>query len=238
MLTAISNVNLNQKYSYKPSFGSVVLSRVLLRTVDKNGDIFYTPILNNEKGIKGIYQALSRRVNSAKNNTLLTKLSDAIADFKINKPIIYSTIINVRSSFKRFLLTGSDAKMARDMGTDLIGAMNNRRAYANTIKEEILNKPKKRVFNPDGDEIGIDLIVEGPKGKRKLVDIEISTLQEISKAKPPKFASNKKEIAKLNEVNIKPQNTSQPSTTPDEIQREFDFVSELKPKKINPRDYD
>ena len=66
----------------------------------------------------------------------------------------------------------------------------------------------------------------------------IKPLQEISKAKPPKFASNKKEIAKLNEVNIKPQNTSQPSTTPDEIQREFDFVSELKPKKINPRDYD
>ncbi len=237
MLTATSNVNLNQKYSYKPSFGSVVLSRVVLRTVDKNGNIFYTPILNNEKGIKGIYQALSRRVNSAKNNELLKKLSEAITDFKTNNPIIYSTIINVRSSFKRFLLTGSDARMARDMGTDLIGAMNNRRAYANVIKDEILNNPKKRVFNADGDEIGIDLIVEGPRGKRKLINIEISTLQGISKAKPPKFASNKKEIAKLNNINVTPQCISQP-TTLHQVQSEFDFVSELKPKKINPRDYD
>ena len=34
-------------------------------------------------------------------------------------------------------------------------------------------------MNSDGNEIGIDLIVEGQKGKRKLVDIEISTLHEL-----------------------------------------------------------
>ena len=240
MISAISNVNqnTNKNYSAKPSFGSVVLSRVVLRNIDKNGNVFYTPILNNEKGIKGIYQSLSRRINSSKNQDFLKKLSETISDFKINKPIIYSTLIGVRSSFKRFLLTGADARMARDMGTDFIGALNNRQAYAHTLKNEILYNHKKRIFNPDGDEIGIDLIVEGIKGKRKLVDIEISTLQGISKAKPPIINSNKKELAKLNQIKTKTLPPAQRThDTQQVIQSEFDFVSELKPKKINPRNY-
>ena len=240
MITAISNSSNQIKNSYKPSFGSVVLSRVVLKTTNKNGDIFYTPIMNNEKGIVGIYQSLSRRVNSAKNQDFLKKLSEIIPDFNEKKPIIHSTLIGVRSRFKRFLLTGADARKARDLGTDLIGALNNKRSYANMMKEEILNQPKKRVFSTDGDEIGIDLIVEGPKGKRKLVDIEASTVHDISRAKPPKFISNKKEIKKLENIQISPQPTQkQIEKTEQQItQKEFDFVNELTPKKINPLDFD
>ena len=240
MISAISAPNM-QTNTYKPSFGSVVLARVVLRTTDKNGDIFYTPLMNNEKGIVGIFQSLSRRVNSSKNIDFLNKLGEAIPDFNPKRPIIHSTLIGVRSSFKRFLLTGSDARKARDLGTDLIGSLDNKRSYANMMKNDILNNPNKRVFTPDGDELGIDLIVEGAKGKRKLVDIEMTTVHDISKAKPPKFVSNKKELKKLDKIKPQPkpkQTKPLPKTEKPAIQTEFGFVNELTPKKINPRDYD
>ena len=235
MISVNSNVNYPQGKMYKPSFGSVILSRVVLRTVEKNGDVYYTPLMNNEKGIVGVYQSLSRRVNSAKKQDYLRKLAEIIPDFNIKNPIIHSTLIGVRSSFKRFLLTGADARKARDLGTDLIGALDNRRSYASMMKEEILNKSSKRVFNSDGNEIGIDLIVEGQKGKRKLVDIEISTLHEISRAKKPQLKSNQKELKKLNQIT---ETTEQ--VKKDEVfkQNEFNFVSELQPKSSNFLDFD
>ncbi len=235
MLPAVSNINLGQNNNYKPAFGSVVLSRVLLRTVDKNGDIYYTPIMNNEKGIVGVYQSLSRRVNSGKNLEFLKKLKSVIPDFNPQNPIIHSTLIGVRSSFKRFLLTGADARKARDLGTDLIGALGNKKNYATMMKEEILNRTSKRIFLNEGDELGIDLIVEGNKGKRKLVDIEISTLHDISRAKPPKYASNKKEIKKLENIN----QASKPADVKksEETQKEFDFVNGLTEKKVKYTDF-
>ena len=235
MISAISTANTPQKNFQKPSFGSVVLSRVVLRSVDKNGDIFYTPLLNNEKGIVGVYQSLSRRVNSGKNLEFLNKLKSVIPDFNPKKPIIHSTLIGVRSSFKRFLLTGADARKARDLGSDLIGALDNRRSYATMMKDEILNKTSKRVFSQDGDELGIDLIVEGTKGKRKLVDIEISTVHDISRAKPPKYASAKKEIKKLEQINETIPSTEIKETT--STQQEFDFVNNLPEKKNRYTDF-
>lgn len=234
MISAITNTNYSQSKNYKPSFGSVILSRVVLKTTEKNGDIFYTPIMNNEKGIIGIYQSLSRRVNSAQKPEYLKKLSEVIPDFNIKKPIIHSTLIGVRSSFKRFLLTGADARMARDLGTDLIGALNNKSSYSTMMKEEILNKTSKRVFNSDGDELGIDLIVEGPKGKRKLVDIEISTLHNISKAKKSQI-NNKQELEKLNKVSLPSAETKKDDVF---TQNEFNFVSEIKPKAPKYTDFD
>lgn len=236
MLSAISNINSYQNNNYKPAFGSVILSRVVLRTVDKNGDVFYTPLMNNEKGIVGIYQSLSKRVNGSKNMDFLKKLKEAIPDFSIKNPIIHSTIIGVRSSFKRFLLTGRDAKNARDLGTDLIGALANKKCYAETLKNKILYNPTKRVLNAEGDEIGIDLIVEGQKGKRKLVDIEINTLQGISKAKPPKYASNNREIKKLDKIELPKQ--KEPTKQLREVQQEFDFLNQLEEPKPNVTDFD
>lgn len=251
MVSAISNSRVKFN-TYKPSFGSVVMSRVVLRTVEKNGDIYYTPLLNNEKGIVGIYQSLSKQVNKSKKLDFLKKLSAAIPDFNIKKPILHSTLIGVRSSFRRFLLTGADARKARDLGTDLIGALNNRKSYSTMMKEQILSQPQKRIFNENGDELGIDLIVEGPQGKRKLVDIEILTLQDILKYKQTIYASNKKEMKKLNELDLSKKQPKQVKKTKNKVQeeakntaqnikeeqKEFDFVSQLTSKKINPRDYD
>lgn len=239
MISAISNSNYSQQKIYKPAFGSVILSRVVLRTIEKNGDISYTPLMNNERGIVGIYQSLSRRVNSAAKPEYLKKLCEIIPDFSIKNPIIHSTLIGVRSSFKRFLLTGADARKARDLGTDLIGALNNRQSYATMMKEEILSKTSKRVFNPDGDEIGIDLIVEGPKGKRKLVDIEISTLKDISRAKKPLLNSNKEEIKKLDTIkNVTVEKTVKPQKEPEFHQSEFGFISTLTPPRMRYTDFD
>ncbi len=236
MLTVVSNINLGQNGNYKPAFGSVVLSRVVLRSIDKNGDIYYTPLMNNEKGIVGVYQSLSRRINSGKNLEFLEKLKSVIADFNPQNPIIHSTLIGVRSSFKRFLLTGRDAKKARDLGTDLIGALANKKCYAETLKNSILYNPSKRVLTKDGDEIGIDLIVEGEKGKRKLVDIEINTLQGISKAKPPKYLSNKKEIKKLDKIELPEQKELVKQLSA--VQQEFDFLNHLEQPKPNVTDFD
>ena len=108
--------------------------------------------------------------------------------------------------------------------------------YHAQTKNKILYNPTKRVLNAEGDEIGIDLIVEGQKGKRKLVDIEINTLQGISKAKPPKYASNNREIKKLDKIELPKQ--KEPTKQLREVQQEFDFLNQLEEPKPNVTDFD
>jgi len=227
MFVSAPNV-FNTQNPLRPSFGSVVLSRVVLRTVEKNGDVFYSALANNEKGLVGVYQSLSRNIQRDKFSKIRQKLGTVIKDLNSNHPTVSSTLVGVRSNFKRYLLTGMDAGMARDFGRDFVGVMNNRIAYSDVIKKLILNDYKKRIFNQKGEEIALDLIVEGRRGKRKLVDVEISTLEEISKAKPPLIKSKivQPEVSVPKEPKLLPK------------QEEFGFVNDLEEKKFNRFDYD
>ena len=210
--------NKTRHNSLVPSFGSVVLSRVVLRGFDKSGEPQYLILKNSEKGIVGVYQSLSRKVKNGKSKDIIEKLRKAIPDFNINRPIIHSTLIGVRSSYKRFLLTGSDAMAVRDCGSDLIGALNNRSAYREFVRKLLYNF-NSRVFNKQGNEIGIDLIVEGSYGNRKLVDVDVVDAEALNKAK----ISMKKSV--LSEENVQ------------QIQKEFDFVKTLTPPRDSITDY-
>lgn len=224
----------------KPSFKSVILSRVVLRTVNANNEIIYTPLMNNEKGIVGIYQSLALKINQnkGKDKNIINKLKEVIPDLRKNKPIIHSTIVGTRSRFKRFLLTGSDAKRIRDYGTDLIGALNNRQVFANSVRNDILNDSSRRLFNSDGDEIAIDLIVEGPFRKRKLVDVDVCTLSEISKAKPS-VSQNPQPLTQLRTPRSTATTPNTVKEEPTPVQKTFDFLDEIQePTKNNHHYYD
>lgn len=210
----VNSTNLYSNSSFKnPAFGSVVLSRVVLRRTNQTGAVEYASLKNYERGIVGIYQSLSRRVQSGKAKNIIDKLSRVIPDFDAAKPLIYSTIIGVRSGVKRFLLTGVDAKYINDCGHDLIGNLGSKEKYNEFVKGVVLNY-KNRVINKNGREIGIDIIVEGPYRGRKLVDIDVVDLQALDKPK----VNNVEQILPNNDAKLK--------------QSEFSFLKEIKPKNI------
>ena len=218
----LAPVNINTTSSNlinkQPSFGSVILSRVVLKEVQPNGDTFYKT-LAHEDGLLGVYQSFAKRVNQSRDKALLAKLGKFIPDFRKPNPTVYSTQIANRSSFKKFILTGPDARMARDYGKDLVGAMANKDNYAQVVRNQILNSPSKRIFNNNGDEIALDLIVEQKKGKNKLVDVEVSTLNEISKMKKPLLSPKKVEAQPTSNPAVNNENATQGT---------FDFFDNMK----------
>lgn len=228
MSMTVSGVNLSNVQCKQPSFGSVALSRVVLRQVQPNGDIYYRTLPNDDK-LKGVYQSLALRVNKSKDSGLLSKLRTVFNDMRGDDPKIASTATSRSSTEKRFILTGMDARLAKDIGKDLAGALDDKAKYHGAIKNNILSDYSRRVINKNGEEVALDLIVEeNSKGKRKLVDVEISTLSEISRPKAP--------------VKKAPQSAAtQPPVGPKQeepTQGTFDFLDDVKNPDTPPGIYD
>lgn len=217
-----------------PTFGSAVLSRVVLRNVLSNGDIYFSPLTNKDKGVIGVYKSLAHKISNFKDVKLLHKLASAISDFNMSKPIVASTVIGTRSDFKRYLLTGADAENVRTLGAKFYSQKLDSNLFKDIVSKKIVNNPKNKVFNELGDELGIDLIVENCKGKLKLVDIEISTASNISKYKPPVIKAVsvdpldtplKKSVSTVGVKNVSDKKTEDAL-----VQTTFDFLEEIKPK--------
>lgn len=228
MSMSVGSVNLSNVQCKQPSFGSVALSRVVLRQVQPNGDIYYKTLPNDKKLI-GVYQSLALRVNQSKDSGILSKLRMVFNDMKGDNPKIASTATGRSSTKKRFILTGMDARMAKDIGKDLVGALDDKANYHGTVKDIILNDYSRRVINKNGEEVALDLIVEeNSKGKRELVDVEVSTLSEISRPKAPvKKATQSVE--------------TQPPVSPkreEPTQATFDFLNDVKDPDTHPGIYD
>ncbi len=181
MINSVSDYRTHLRV--KPAFGSVIQSRVVLRTLNPMGVFEYLVLKNNEKGIAGVYQSLARRVQSPKGKNIVDKLSRFVPDFSHANTILRSTKIGAASTFKRFLLTDAEAKEIDFYGRKFIGYDKNKSDFILAVKN-IVYRSRRRVKNAQGREIGVDLIVEGKQGHRKLVDIDIIDAIRLNWAKP------------------------------------------------------
>lgn len=191
----INSINAYSCSRHKnPSFGSVVQSRVVLRKLNPQGFFEYFTLKNYEKGIVGVYKSLALKVQTPKAKNIVDKLSRFIPDFNSTDPILRSTKIGISSVFKRFLLTGNEAREIDFYGRKFIGYDKNKDNFIIAING-LVQKGSRRIKTANGKEIGIDLIVEGAYKKRKLVDIEILDADKLNYAKPPqKLPSLRQEV--------------------------------------------
>ncbi len=204
------------------AFKGVILARVVQKNVASNGDVFYSTLMNKE-GIDGIYKSLAYKVSHLKNMNIIKKLAAAINDFNIKNPVINSTIIGANSDCKRFLLTDTDADTVRKLGIKYYRNRNYHPDYfKNLVSKNIISDKNRRKFNKAGKELGIDLIVEDIKGKRKLVDIDIVTAEDLNKMKPALRKT-------VNSPSVEKSNYVQPI---------FDFFDEVKTPSKTHYDYE
>lgn len=204
----ISPVNISANNKSNPAFGSALLARVVSRTVNKNGDISYKVIDGVEHGT---FNSFARNINSLAKKKLsgttsnsvvfkniLEKLSAVIKDLNVDNPFVRTTNVRMRSHNKKFILTGAEARMIDDFGKDCIGALGNKRVYKDIVESQIYHNMKNRVMSPQGNELGIDLIVDAKTGK--IADVDILPVSDLFKLH--KSALIKKQIDKNNPAAI------------------------------------
>lgn len=199
MINSVNNYRTHLRA--KPAFGAVIQARVVLRTLNPTGVFEYLVLKNNEKGISGVYQSLARRVQTPKGKNIVDKLSRFIPDFSPDNTILRSTKIGAPSIFKRFLLTDAEAREIDFCGRKFIGYDKNKSDFILAVKN-IVYRGGRRVKNAHGKEIGVDLIVEGKQGQRKLVDIDVIDAVSLNWSKPtqqpaPKPIITPKKIVKF-----------------------------------------
>ena len=123
-----------------PSFGSVMLARVLQREII--GNRAYYSLLSY--GDSGVFQSLTRGINSQSSKfAKIAEKLQKIKDFDITRPFVRSTHIGAKSASKRYFMTGFDAQDLDNMGKDFIGGMGDKYLYRDSIVGDILRKSSK-----------------------------------------------------------------------------------------------
>ena len=159
-----------------PSFGSVMLARVLQREII--GNRAYYSLLSY--GDSGVFQSLTRGINSQSSKfAKIAEKLQKIKDFDITRPFVRSTHVGTRSATRRYFMTGFDAQDLDNMGKDFIGGMGDKYLYRDSIVGDILRKSSNRVKTDDGVELGLEVIVERQKGKNKIVDVDFRPIENL-----------------------------------------------------------